>query len=350
MAGDLVLITGATGHLGFRVLRYALEYGYQVRAAVRSEAKAKTVASNPALKAMGNDSQLSFVVVPDFLVPGAFDEAVKDVKYIVHVASPLVAKPPQDDDYEKYFIEPAVQGTLGVFESAKKAGTVERIVVTSSNIAIIPFMTMMVEGSEGVFTAEDRTPETKGPYPNVMAGYAASKVAALNRAEAWMNSEKRQFDVIHIHPSFIFGRDDLCESRAGFQTGTNGIPLSVAVGKASKGTAIPLTFNHVDDSARLHVQSLDPKIEGNQSFLVSNNGQDASWHDVWPIVEKHFPEEVKSGLFKNDGAYSDITVKMDVSKTEQTFGFKHANLEDVVVSVLGHFVELSKKEKGDVEN
>jgi nucleoside-diphosphate-sugar epimerase len=26
MAGDLVLITGATGHIGFRTLRYLLEY------------------------------------------------------------------------------------------------------------------------------------------------------------------------------------------------------------------------------------------------------------------------------------------------------------------------------------
>ena len=32
---DLVLITGATGHLGFRVLLDALQHGYTIRAAVR---------------------------------------------------------------------------------------------------------------------------------------------------------------------------------------------------------------------------------------------------------------------------------------------------------------------------
>lgn len=94
MPGDRVLITGATGHIGFRTLRYALDNGYTVKAAVRSEQKAETVRSNPALRAYKNSSQLSFVIVPDLTVEGAYDTAVNGVKYIVHIASPLAANPP----------------------------------------------------------------------------------------------------------------------------------------------------------------------------------------------------------------------------------------------------------------
>lgn len=49
---DLVLITGVSGHVGFAVLREALKQGYNVRAVVRSEAKAKIVGENEALKGL----------------------------------------------------------------------------------------------------------------------------------------------------------------------------------------------------------------------------------------------------------------------------------------------------------
>lgn len=272
MTADLVLITGATGHLGFRVLRTALEAGYHVRAAVRSEQKAAILRANSVLNATAGISKLSFVVVPDFLAPGAFDEAAQGVKFIIHVASPIVTKLPEGDDYDAHFVQPAVQGTLGVFESAKKAGTVARIVVTSSAVAILPLSAMLAPDGQ-TYSAEDRLSEIEPPFANGRVGYVASKIAALNRAEAWIREEKKlSFDVIHIHPSYIFGRDDLANSTEYFQTGTNRIPLNIALGINSD--PLPNTWNDVNDTAKMHVMALDPKVPGNQSFLASNNGQD----------------------------------------------------------------------------
>jgi nucleoside-diphosphate-sugar epimerase len=271
MAENLVLITGATGHLGFKVLRTALEASYHVRAAVRSEQKAAILKSNPVLKATAGLSNLSFIVVPDFLVPGAFDEAVKDIKYIIHVASPIVTKVPEGDDFDAHFVQPAVQGTLGLFESARKSATVTRIVVTSSVVAILPLSAFA--GSDGLtYSAESRLPEIEPPFDNGRVGYVASKIAALNRAEAWIEKEKPSFDVIHIHPSYIFGRDDLADSTEYFQTGTNRVPLNIALGVTTD--PLPNTWNDVTDTAKIHVMSLDPKVPGNQSFLASSNGQD----------------------------------------------------------------------------
>ena len=341
MSGDLVLLTGATGHLGFRVLLYTLQQGYQVRAAVRSEAKTKVITSNPAFKALNVDSQLSFVVVPDFLVPGAFDEAVKGVKYIIHVASPLASQDPPDGDYDKFFIQPAVQGTLGVFESAKKSDTVKRIVVTSSIIAI----TGAANEQEEPWSPETRQPTDEGPFHSTMHAYAASKVAALNHAEEWLKKEKPQFDTIHIHPGFIFGRDELCDSTAYFQTGTNKIPLNIAIGNGTKDVTMPYFYAHVNDVARVHVSSLDPKIAGNQSFILSNSGEEGqSWDDVFPIVEKNYPEEVKKGIFKDNGAWTAGPVKTENKKTEESFGFQHATLEECVKSICDHYLEILGKE------
>lgn len=89
MVGSLLLITGATGFVGFRVLCFALEYGYRVRAVVRSEAKAEILRSNSDLKALGRLDHLEFTFVPDFVKSGAFDMATEGVDFIIHCASPI---------------------------------------------------------------------------------------------------------------------------------------------------------------------------------------------------------------------------------------------------------------------
>lgn len=240
MTDKLVVVTGATGHLGFKVLRTALEAGYHVRAAVRSEQKAILLKSNHVLHTTPGFSNLSFIIVLDFLAPNAFDEAAKDTKYVIHVASPIVTKPPSSNDYDAHFVQPAVQGTLGIFKSARKATTGARIVVTSSAVAISP-LTAMSQSDGLSYNADNRLPEIPTPFPNGRVAYVASKIAALNCAEAWIAEQNPSFDAVHIHLSYIFGRDDLATSTADFQTGTNRIPLNIALGLESE--AIPNTWN-----------------------------------------------------------------------------------------------------------
>lgn len=346
MAGDLVLITGATGHLGFRALRYALDAGYTVRAAVRSEAKAEAIRSNSALTPKEKASPLSFTIVPDILVPGAYDEAVKDVKYIIHIASPL----PENvkDEFEKNLIQPAVQGTLNILEAAKKTPSVKRVVITSSVAAITPLSAYdpSTTYTGGPITASLRNPDFPGPYPSAMHAYAASKIAAFNRAESWIKEHKPSFDVIHIHPSYIEGRNDLARTTAEVMTGTNRLILSVALGHKSPAPNAATT-NHVDDSAWLHVASLDPKIEGNQSFLVTSSGQDGTkWNDIRAIVKKHFPEAVEKAILSTEGDCGTIEFPYDAKKTEETFGIKFKGFEEQVVSVVGHYLEAYGRENG----
>ncbi|KAF2169107.1 hypothetical protein M409DRAFT_20336 [Zasmidium cellare ATCC 36951] len=348
MAGDLVLITGATGHLGFRVLRYALEAGYSVRAAVRSEAKAETLKSNKALTPKERQSPLSFVVVPDILAPGAYDAAVKDVKYIIHVASPLSGNAP-GGDYDTHIINPAIQGTLNILEAAKKSPSVKRVVITSSVVAITPVAGFAPDNNAATadpVTATSRVEEFTGPYPNPLVAYIASKVAALNRGEKWMKDNSPPFDLIHIHPSYIEGRNDLAEKLEDFQSGTNRFIVNLALGEKPEAPNL-LTTNHVDDSAYTHVASLNPAVQGNQSFLVTSSGQDGvKWNDVVEIVGRRFPEAVKKGILSTEGNQGTYYYPYDAKKTEETFGFKFKTFEEQVVSVVGHYLEVYEREKG----
>lgn len=135
MAGDLVLITGATGFVGFAVLRDALKAGYRLRAIVRSESKGKKLAEYPVIKNLTKDGDnFEYVVVPDFTTPGALDEAAKGAKYVLHVASPLPndVKGLAPEQMEERIVGAAVKMTKAVLEAADKAGTVERVVITSS--------------------------------------------------------------------------------------------------------------------------------------------------------------------------------------------------------------------------
>ena len=80
-------ITGVSGHIGFRVLATALAAGYRVRATLRKQEQVETIKATKSVKPYVNN--LEFAIVPDILKDGAFDATLKDVTYVIHLASPL---------------------------------------------------------------------------------------------------------------------------------------------------------------------------------------------------------------------------------------------------------------------
>lgn len=87
MSQPLVLISGATGHLGFRTLVIALENGYRARVALRRLEQAdklkKTASLQPYLQS------IEFVQVPDITASEAYVDAVEGVDFVLHIASPI---------------------------------------------------------------------------------------------------------------------------------------------------------------------------------------------------------------------------------------------------------------------
>jgi nucleoside-diphosphate-sugar epimerase len=212
-ANELIVLTGATGFIGFKILAVALKAGYKVRCVVRSPSKIDKILSTPSIKSLSPSSeQLSWTTVSDMTLPGAFDKVVKDASYVIHAASPIPSfggEAATAEAYEKYFVQAARNGTVGILYSIHKAGTIKRVVITSSLVANIPFSYLNGQGDKAIFDADSRTPGAAGPYSFEFEVYSASKAAALNESEAWIEKHKPNFDLISILPGWVFGIDEL---------------------------------------------------------------------------------------------------------------------------------------------
>ncbi|KAL6818286.1 hypothetical protein GGI42DRAFT_309721 [Trichoderma sp. SZMC 28013] len=339
MAGELVLITGATGMIGFRTLVFLLEAGYKVRAAVRNQAGFDKISQLKPVAPYA--SQLTSVIVPDITVDGAYDEAVKGVEYVVHVASPLASNAPPGIDYDSYMIQPAIRGTVGILESAAKTTGVKKVVITGSILSLVDAKSL---GSGDYINEETRTTSADGPFSSHIEAYAVSKATAFNKTKEWVAEKKPSFAVNHVFPVFVLGRDDTVTTAEQIVKGTNNMLMGPLFG--SIRPPIPGGSVHLDDVARLHVLALDSKVEDGQDFLAASQPLESfEWNDAARIIKKHFPKAAADGIFQLDHVEKVVTLptKVDSTKAEKLFGFKFKNFEEQVQSVVSHYLELVGK-------
>jgi nucleoside-diphosphate-sugar epimerase len=339
MSKQIVFITGGSGHLGFPVVVDTLKAGYSVRAAVRSEQQADGIKNVPSIQKLQAANRLNFVIIKDMLVNGAYDEAVQGADFIIHVASPISSSFPEGGDYDKHFIQPAVQGTLNILSAAQKAASVKRVVITSSVAAIIPWADATSGKSTTVFNEKSRTKFLPGPYENDFQAYAASKTNALNRTEVWLKEEKPTFDIVHIFPGYIIGRNELVTDIKNVMDGTNKTVLGPVLG--GDAGYIPGTSIHLDDVALAHVVALQSKVPGNQGYILSSGGLAGThWEDAKKIIVESFPKAVSDGRLSKDGKIVTAPTKIDEARSEEVLGFKFKDFKQQVESVVGHYLDL----------
>ena len=334
----LVLLTGATGFIGFRTLIETLKAGYRVRAAVRTESGVQKIKAAASTQPYLN--KLEFVLVEDILKEDAYKDAVKDVDYIIHLASPTTNQKvvPTEDTYDEIFVQPAVQGTLNMVKDAHRySPTTKRIVITASIVSIIEWPEMFME-TGNVFNEKSRTATVSGPYGGTFPAYGAGKVAAFNATEDYIAKEKPHFDVNHIGPAFVIGRHELANNRAEVLAGTNGAALGHALGNNLGPT--PSTSVFVDDIARMHVLALDPKISGGQFFLGVSEKSNTKWEDSFNIIKKNFPAVIEDGTFPLGGSNPTKRLIFNNEYTEKQLGITFTGYEEQVKSVAGQFIEL----------
>lgn len=339
MPSELVLITGGTGHVGFKVIVDTLERGYSVRAAIRDISKSAGILATKSIKALNPGDRLRFSVVPDITADGAYDEAVKGVKYIIHIASPLAKATIQPDEYETELINPAIKGTVGMLKSAHKAPGIKRVVITASCASIVPTMALL-GGSDDVFDESSQADALPGPYPNVFVPYCGSKILAYKATHDFIANEKPAFDVVSLMPSYIIGKNELVTDSKNITDGTNGLAFGQILGNKNPDGMAGCSV-HVNDVSKAHVLALEPRIPGNSHFLLNSGGVDGTiWSDAIKIVAKNFPEAVAAGILPNNGVMGSKRFRLSAKKTEETFGMKFLSFEEQVKSITNHYLEL----------
>ncbi|KAG9258099.1 uncharacterized protein F5Z01DRAFT_670749 [Emericellopsis atlantica] len=340
MSQQLLVITGVSGHVGFRVLVEALSRGYKVRAVIRNAAQAEQIKATEPIKPYL--TQVEFTVVPDLLASGAFDGVLDGADGVVHVASPL---PYPSDDYRRDLVDPAVNATVGVLKSATKVPTIKRVVITSSIAVLLTWEYVISSDTEKVFTANDAYTPTSldGPFANAMDAYGVAKAGAHAATARFIEEEKPAFEVVNILPSMVTGKNELNRTPEDVGKGSNGSTLGILLNNKNEMPSLGATV-HINDVARAHIDALNPAFKGNRNYLCSSGGLDGTtWEDAKEIVRRNFPKAVADGTLPLEGTQPSRPLRLDVSETEKTFGWKFANYEEQVKSLVEHYLELLGK-------
>lgn len=187
-----ILVTGASGFIAIHTIVQLLEQGYKVRGTVRSMAKEAEVRESVS-KFVQKIHQLA-IVKADVEQDVGWQEAMQDVEYVLHVASPFPLKEPKHEDE---LIIPAVQGTLRVLRFAHDAN-VKRVVQVSSNAAV----SAGHAGENRTFTEEDWS-----NIENKIGAYSKSKTLAERAAWDFINGmeNKNKMEMVAINPPFVLG-------------------------------------------------------------------------------------------------------------------------------------------------
>lgn len=126
-----VLVTGATGYVAGWIVRLLLERGVRVHAAVRDSKNAAKRAHLDVL-ARRSPGEVRYFDA-DLTAPGSYASAMQGCKAVFHTASPFALAV---DDPQRDLVDPALLGTRNVLEEVDRTRSVERVVVTSSAVAI----------------------------------------------------------------------------------------------------------------------------------------------------------------------------------------------------------------------
>ncbi|HXQ83260.1 MAG TPA: hopanoid-associated sugar epimerase [Xanthobacteraceae bacterium] len=237
-----ILVTGASGFLGSAVARCLVQAGYGVRAFIRRRSPRVNLANLKLEIAEG-----------DLLDANSIERAVKDIRFLVHVAADyrLWARHPDD------IVRTNVEGTRLVMAAARRAG-VERIVYTSSVATLAP-------RPDGQPSDETFPLDAK----SAVGAYKYSKVAAERLVEAMV--AEQNLPAIIVNPSTPIGPGDVRP------TPTGRIIIEAASGRMPGFVDTGLNLVHVDDVAAGHLAALRNGRIGERYIL---GGQDVLLGDM----------------------------------------------------------------------
>ena len=280
-----VLVTGASGYVATHLVQQLLVGGkVKVRGTVRSlknESK-----SAPLLKLVPDAKYPLELVEADLLKEESWIEAVKGCDYVYHTASPLPRLGAQIPDEQNEIIKPAVDGTLNVLKACVAAGTVKRVVITSSIAAI----------SGGLLITKD-TPYTEEDWVDysLIHGYEKSKVLAERAAWDFVEKldEDKKFELVVVNPSIIFGPP---LTKASADSPSIDAIKKVLTKELPALIHVSIAMIDVRDLAVIHIAAMETPEAAGQRYIA--NAHHIWYKEVADIVAEEFvPQGYKTTTY-----------------------------------------------------
>ncbi len=264
--GGTIAVTGSAGFIGGWVVRQALDRGYRVRACVRDAGDDEKVGF---LKAMpGYASGRLTLHSANLDDAGCFDEIFEGCHGVCHVSH---VSSYDDQDYVRRVCE-------HIIESVNRAGTITRVIVTSSIAAVIEEADIY-EIKRRPVLYEDRYPDEQNPKRTVERGrgYSMGKVLA-QRAFSDAAERNGDWDAITICPADNVGPIQSAHQK-NFGPWQHNIEMMLQ-GKYYQNQAYrPWMTVDVRDDAACHVGLLE-------SVNVHNGERFIAWSTDTPKVEE----------------------------------------------------------------
>ncbi|KAH6951963.1 aldehyde reductase [Fusarium avenaceum] len=282
--GSWVLVTGATGFIASHVVRQFLHRGYKVRGTVRDVAQASWLIDGH-FKSYAESGSFELAAVPDFSIPGAFDEAVKGMSAVAHVAAITTFDP----DPNKV-IPPSVTGVQAILSAAAKEPSVKEVVFTSSIMAVILPALSEETIRVGRDTWNDYVMELASAPPpydasNSVYVYAAGKVAAEKEVWRWVEENKPKFNTNVICPYGVVG-EPLHKKHV--DVPVHWVSILFKGGKEQLDAFPASFFADVGDVATLHVAAvLDPAVN---NARLHTWGHRTHWNDFLTTIRRIRPQ------------------------------------------------------------
>jgi len=267
---DRVLVTGVSGFIGSHIAARLLGKGYEVRGTVRNVAKGKRIVE--ALAETGVDTSRLELVVADLGADAGWAGAVKDCRYIQHIASPL---PEIEPENREALVPEARAGAQRVLERGLSAG-VERIVMTSS------ITSMMGQPGKGrkLSLTEDSWSD---PEWRAMTAFPVSKTRAELSAWAYVKAQKMESKLTVVNPGLVFGPDTYGNAAVSL-----GIIKMMLQGRVPRAVKVGYPIIDVRDCAAIHVAAMIAPEAAGRRLIASS--QSLWMAEIAETLKAEYPE------------------------------------------------------------
>ena len=271
---DKVLLTGISGWIAKHTAIELLNAGYEVLGTVRNntliEQTKETISKHAPI------DNLSFVEL-DLLKDDGWNEAAKDCKYIMHIASPFPYKVSNNRDS---LLAPAVDGTLRVLNAGINAN-VDQIIKTSS---IVAMFRKPNRSNPYTFGENDWTDEN---WSEGVTDYFLSKTKAERLAWELMENKGLKNKLTTICPGGVFG--DALDKKGG--TSIEYVRQFLK-GKFPAAPKWGVLISDVKDVAKAHVACIGNNNVGGRRLIVGKEVK--TLIELSQIMAEAMPEYAKN--------------------------------------------------------